>query len=126
MATTIEIAQPEKVEKPLLESSAEETKAQSFLVWSILGNICCLFTCGLTLCCSIPALVFSLNVNSGVKRNDKKCIKRNSVLAFFANIITATSILLIFIVSLVFWIYIVYFSAKGVEWFCELPLNWTC
>lgn len=124
--TTINM-QPERVTlQPLTSQTDPDKSTQTFLIWSILNNICCFFTCGFTLCCSIPALVFSMNTDSGVKRCDKKMAKRNSLLAFTMNITTSVSILIILIVSIIFWVYIVYFSAKGVQWFCELPLNWSC
>ncbi len=124
--TTINM-QPEKIKTvPLLATSEPEAAVSNFLIWSILNNICCICTCGLTLICSIPALVFSINVDSGQKQGNKEMAKRNSILAFIMNTTTVVSITIIFIVSFIFWVYVVYYSAKGVEWFCDLPLNWTC
>lgn len=130
MATETTISmQPEKVKNQdslLGECDVSLKETQTFLIWSIINNFCCFFTCGLTLCCSLPALVFSLNVKSAVKRNNKNATKRNSLLAFLFNITTGVSILAFFVSTLVLFIYAVYFTTMGVQWFCDLPLNWTC
>ncbi len=121
--------QPKKItEAPLLSANEcdEIEPVNNFLIWSIINNVCCICTCGLTLICSIPALVFSLNVDTERKRRKNGAAKRNSVLAFLMNTATLVSIFILITISIIFWIYIVYYSAKGVEWFCDLPLNWTC
>ncbi len=110
----------------LLDESEQQSAPRDYMVWSVIGNVCCMCTCMFTLLCSIPALIFSLNTKENVKIGDFSKAKKNSLFSFLCNSLTALTIILFCILSIVLIVYILMLGASGVKWFCELPLNFTC
>jgi hypothetical protein len=84
--------------------SDKKTTSQpsTFLLWSIFGNLFCWSSCGLTLFCSCPALVFSLLVRSHGKNDDMRRANRFSRSAYIFNMLTAIFLVLAFSLFYVF------------------------
>lgn len=97
------VLQPQSSIKLQFESndSGHHTNKPSFLIWSVIGNSLCWTACGVTLLCSIPALVFSLCTRSSLP-HDKTRAKRCSSLAYVFNIITFIFLILIFSIFYIF------------------------
>lgn len=74
----------------------------TFLLWSIFSNLFCWSSCGLTLFCSCPALIFSCLARSHVMHDDLRRAGRFSQSAYIFNILTATFLILAFSIFYIF------------------------
>ena len=129
MSSTI-VCPPERLDsenqRSLLDEKGSSQAPNSYMLLSVLANVCCLFSCMASLVCSLPALVFSLNTRESIKIGDLQKAKKTSALALVFNFLTGLFIILVFVITIVVIIYVVLVGASAVEWFCNIPLNFTC
>lgn len=83
-------------------STMYSNSPNTFLLWSIFSNLFCWSSCGLTLFCSCPALVFSFLTRSHVKHDDLRRASRFSQSAYIFNILTAIFLILAFSLFYIF------------------------
>lgn len=93
----------ELVDEDVNDSSTTYTQPpNTFLVWSLFSNLFCWSSCGLTLFCSCPALIFSCLARSHVKHDDLRRAGRFSQSAYIFNILTAIFLILAFSLFYIF------------------------
>ncbi len=94
--------QPSTIIQYEANNSNQYKDESSFIIWSIIGNLLCWSACGVSLLCSIPALVFSLYTRYWFKHDNKIKAKRYSLIAYILNILTCIVLILAFSVFYIF------------------------